>query len=114
MDADAVAHLQAESERIGIRVKTNVSVKRIEPANGRLRVIFTHDGAEQAAEADRVVNGAGRIANVDTLDLAAGNVEHANGRVAVDRHLRSIIQSAGPCLRRRGADLAATLADRDL
>ncbi len=89
MDADAVAHLQAESERIGIGVRTNVSVKRIEPANGRLRVIFMHDGAVHAAEADRVVNGAGRIANVDTLDLAAGNVEHANGRVSVDRYLRS-------------------------
>ncbi len=90
MDADAVAHLQAESERIGIRVKTHVSVKRIEPANHRLRVIFTHQGAEHTLEADRVVNGAGRVANVDTLDLAAGNIEHANGRVAVDRHLRSI------------------------
>ena len=89
MDADAVARLQTESERIGIRVRTGVSVKRIEPANGRLRVVFTHDGAEHAAEADRVVNGAGRVANVDTLDLAAGDVEHANGRVAVDRHLRS-------------------------
>ena len=89
MDADAVARLQTESERIGISVKTTVSVKRIEPANGRLRVIFSHGGAEHAIEADRVVNGAGRVANVDTLDLAAGNVEHANGRVAVDRHLRS-------------------------
>jgi glutathione reductase (NADPH) len=89
MDADAVAQLQAESERIGIRVKTNVSVKRIEPGNGRLRVIFVHDGREQALEADRVVNGAGRVANVDTLDLQAGNVTHANGRVAVDAHLRS-------------------------
>ena len=89
MDADAVARLQTESERIGIRVKTAVSVKRIERANGRLRVVFSHDGAEQALEADRVVNGAGRVANVDTLDLAAGNVEHRNGRVSVDRHLRS-------------------------
>ena len=26
-------------------------------------------------EADRVVNGAGRVANIDTLDLAAGNVD---------------------------------------
>jgi glutathione reductase (NADPH) len=52
-------------------------------------VIFTHDGAEHSAEADRVVNGAGRIANVDALDLAAGNVAHSNGRVAVDAHLRS-------------------------
>jgi glutathione reductase (NADPH) len=90
MDADAVSHLQTESERIGIRVKTSVSVKRIERTNCGFRVIFLHDNTEHAAEADRVVNGAGRIANVDTLDLAAGNVEHANGRIAVDRHLRSI------------------------
>ena len=90
MDADAVARLRTESERIGISVRTAVSVKRIERANGRLRVVFSHDGAEHVLDADRVVNGAGRVANVDTLDLAAGNVEHANGRVAVDRHLRSI------------------------
>ena len=90
MDADAVARLQAENERIGIRVRTAVSVKRIEKANGRLRIHFAHEGAEHTAEAERVVNGAGRVANVDTLDLTAGQVEHANGRVALDRHLRSI------------------------
>src|SRR5206468_4347526 len=56
MDADAVARLQAESERIGITVKTAVSVERIERANGRLRVVFSHDGAEQVIEADRIVN----------------------------------------------------------
>ncbi len=89
MDADAVAKLQAESERIGIRVHTNVSVKRIERAGGKLRVVYAHDGAEHAGEADRVINGAGRVANVDDLDLAAGQVEQANGRVTVDRHLRS-------------------------
>jgi glutathione reductase (NADPH) len=89
MDADAVAHIQTESERIGIRVRTGVNVKRIEAANNRLRVIYKHEGKEHAAEADRIVNGAGRVANVDALDLAAGNVDHSNGRVAVDSHLRS-------------------------
>ena len=89
MDADAVARIQTESERIGIRVRTGVSVKRIEPANNQLRVVFTHQGAEHVAEADRVINGAGRVANVDALDLAAGNVDCSNGRVAVDCHLRS-------------------------
>jgi len=89
MDADAVTHLAAESARIGISIKTDVSVERIEPANGKLRVIFTHDGAGHAIEADRVVNGAGRIANIDTLDLASGEVEHSNGRIMVDRYLRS-------------------------
>jgi len=89
MDADAVARLQTESERIGIRVRTAVSVRRIERVNGRLRVHFTHEGAEHAADAERVVNGAGRVANIATLDLAAGQVEHANGRIAIDHYLRS-------------------------
>ena len=53
-------------------------------------MIFTHDGDEHAAEADRVVNGAGRIANIDELDLAIGRVEHDRGRVAVDDYLRSV------------------------
>jgi len=89
MDRDAVAHLQTESERIGINVKAGVSVKRIEPTTGRFRVTFAHEGLEHAIETDRIVNGAGRVANVDALDLAAANVDHANGRVAVDSHLRS-------------------------
>lgn len=89
MDADAVARLRTESERIGIRFMTAANVRRIEKTHGGLRAVFDHDGVEQAAEADRIVNGAGRVANVDMLDLAAGNVEHANGRVAIDRHLRS-------------------------
>src|SRR4051794_382301 len=86
MDADAVAHLQMENERIGIEVRTNVSVKRIELAKNRLRVVFTDEGVEHSLDADRVVNGAGRVANVDKLDLAAGNVDHAQGRVAVDSY----------------------------
>jgi glutathione reductase (NADPH) len=89
MDADAVAQLQRENERIGIRVRTSVSVRRIEPSGEGFRVTFVHDGREQALAAERVVNGAGRVANVDELSLEAGRVAHANGRVAVDAHLRS-------------------------
>lgn len=89
MDADAVAQLQAEGERIGIRVKTAVSVKKIEPVDGRFRVTFDRGGIEQTLDACRVVNGAGRVANVDRLDLEAGNVAQTNGRIAVDEHLRS-------------------------
>jgi glutathione reductase (NADPH) len=89
LDSDAVALLRAESDRIGIRTQTGVVVHRIEPAHGRLRMVFTHEGVEQAAEADRVVNAAGRVANVDTLDLAAAGVAESNGRIDIDRHLRS-------------------------
>jgi glutathione reductase (NADPH) len=89
MDADAVQQVRTESERIGIEVRTGTVVKHIVRRGSRLRVTFEHDGAEHGLEADRIVNGAGRIANVDTLDLEAGGVRHRSGRIDVDEHLRS-------------------------
>jgi len=89
LDTDAVAHLQAESERIGIAVHTGVKVKQIEGTGSELRVVFEKDGKEQSVSGGRIVNGAGRIANVDTLDLAAANVAHNNGRISLDAWLRS-------------------------
>jgi glutathione reductase (NADPH) len=113
MDTDAVARLQAESERIGLQIRTGVRIERIETIGGRFRVVFTHDGIEKAAEADWVVNGAGRIADVEGLGLAVGQVDHDNGRIAVDSYLRS---TSNPRLRlwRCRADLASALADRNL
>jgi glutathione reductase (NADPH) len=89
MDTDAVARLQTESERIGLQIRTGVRIERIQTIGGRFRVVFTHDGIEKAAEADWVVNGAGRIADVEGLGLAVGQVDHDNGRIAVDSYLRS-------------------------
>ena len=89
MDADAVAAIQVDTERLGVTVKTGVSVKEISQVDGKLRVLYEHDGAEQTVVADRVVNGAGRIANVDTLDLEAGNVAHDGIAIDVDDYLRS-------------------------
>ena len=39
--------------------------------------------------ADRVVNGAGRVANIDKLDLDKGNVIHDGARVKANEYLRS-------------------------
>jgi glutathione reductase (NADPH) len=41
------------------------------------------------AEAERVVNGAGRVANVDVLNLASGKVSAERQRIALDAQLRS-------------------------
>ncbi len=108
VEADAVAAVQAESERLGIAVKTGVQVKEItrlngaNGANGKLRVVYEHDGRAETADADRVVNGAGRIANVDRLDLDAGDVKHDRIAVEVDDYLRSTSNPAvwvcGDCL----------------
>ncbi|MFB9979269.1 dihydrolipoyl dehydrogenase family protein [Mesorhizobium kowhaii] len=89
LDADAVTQIRNESERIGIRLFTRALVKRIDSINGRLRVTFAIDGSESTIDADRVVNGAGRVANVDELDLGAGVVVQREGRIEIDEHLRS-------------------------
>ena len=94
-DPDAVTAICRESERIGIDMKTGISVQRIEPAGDRLRVVYTRSGdAEASIEADRVVNGAGRVPNIDNLDLAAGNVDAERGAIITDSHFRSTSNAA--------------------
>lgn len=93
-EADAVEQIRLESQRIGIDVRTSVKVRRIERAGGALRVIFEQDGKEQSIAADRVVNGAGRVANVDGLNLDAAEVKHDRERIAVDEFMRSVSNPA--------------------
>ena len=89
LDSDAVAQLRAESERIGIDIKTSVEVERVEVDGDRLQVHYVHEGQALSVSADRVVNGTGRIANVAELDLDAANVSHDGIRIEVDEYLRS-------------------------
>jgi glutathione reductase (NADPH) len=89
LDEDAVEQIRQESKRIGIDAHTGVKVSCVEKAGNQLRTIFAANGKEQAVVSNRVVNGAGRIANVDHLDLDAGGVQHDSFRISVDEHLRS-------------------------
>jgi glutathione reductase (NADPH) len=94
-DADAAAQLRAATERLGIVVRTGAKVTRIDRAGRGLRVDFAEDGgAESSIEAEIVVNGAGRVADVDGLGLDAGTVRHEDGRVLVDEFLRSVSNPA--------------------
>lgn len=88
-DEDAVAQILRESERIGITLNAGVKVKAIAAHGRRFAVSFEENGVARNIDADRVVNGAGRIADVDALDLAAGNVRLSDGGIELDEYLRS-------------------------
>jgi glutathione reductase (NADPH) len=88
LDADAVAQLRTETARIGVTIHTGVEVQRIERARDLLRVVY-EDGSERSVEAECVVHGAGRVADLDYLDLPAGRVQAERGGVALDQYLRS-------------------------
>ncbi|MBT6204312.1 MAG: NAD(P)/FAD-dependent oxidoreductase [Alphaproteobacteria bacterium] len=94
MEKDAVDAIRAETERLGVVVKTDVTVKQIVETDGRLEVEYEHEGETLRQSATRVVNGAGRIANVDTLDLEAAGITHDRLRIEVDEHLRSVSNPA--------------------
>jgi glutathione reductase (NADPH) len=91
---NAVAQLHNETERIGVAIHAGVEIQRIERAGDRLRVIYKEAGSEHAIEADRVVNGAGRIADLGGLDLPVGQVASERERIVLDAHLRSTSNTA--------------------
>ena len=94
LDQDAVTEIRKESERIGIDTRTGVRVEAIEKVGERLQVHFEHNGERRFIEADRVVNGSGRIANVAELQLDAAGIAHDGIRIEVDDYLRSVSNPA--------------------
>ncbi|MFT5506832.1 MAG: glutathione reductase (NADPH) [Gammaproteobacteria bacterium] len=90
MDADAVDQIREESERIGISIETGVQVKSVEKRGEQFEVTYILEDSIKTIVVDRVVNGAGRIANVEDLNLDVGGIEHDGIRIVVDDHLRSV------------------------
>jgi glutathione reductase (NADPH) len=93
-DGDMVAEIVAASRRIGIATQTEATVKKIERAGERFRVVYMEGGKERAITADRVIHGAGRIPDIDGLGLEDGRVMAESGRIVTDRHLRSTSNQA--------------------
>ena len=87
-DPDIIHLLMKASEEIGIEVKMNQNVERIEKFGKKLKV-FT--GKEEGNEytANLIVHSAGRVPNLEGLNLEAGNISRDRRGILVDDFLRS-------------------------
>ena len=94
MDAGAVEQIHRESERIGITIQTGVRVNAVVRGSGDLTVKYSQGDAEKTVTATRVANGAGRVPDLDTLDLDTAGVEHDGPRISVDKQMRSVSNPA--------------------
>ena len=86
-DPYLVQELVAASEAIGIRVRVHTEVTAVEHRGDHL-VARTESG--DGLVADMVVHGAGRVPEIDALDLEAGNIAYYPARgVRVNAYLQS-------------------------
>jgi len=94
-DPDLVDQLLNKTRRLGGRVEVNSEVAAVEKSAHQLVVhASTTNGQEEMFEADLVVHGAGRVPEIDDLNLAAAGVEADERGVRVNEFLQSISNPA--------------------
>jgi glutathione reductase (NADPH) len=93
-DPDLVDKLVQASRNAGIDVRLSTDVKSIEQAHGLFVIKASVDGAEETFETDMVVHGAGRVPDIEDLDLDAAKIEREKKGVAVNEYLQSVSNTA--------------------
>jgi glutathione reductase (NADPH) len=93
-DRDLVELLVRRTRELGIRVELNVDVAGVDGGPGNLTVLGRQLGTERRFEAELAVHGAGRVPELDDLDLAAAGVDHGKRGVIVNEYLQSVSNPA--------------------
>lgn len=93
-DADLVELLTRRMRARGIEVRLNTEVEAVEKTSGQVVVRAATDGKRQALRADLAVHGAGRVPDLDDLNLEAAGVERERSGVKVNQYLQSVSNPA--------------------
>ena len=93
-DPDLVDQLLQATREIGVEVELNSSVEAVEKDAGRLMLQATTEDTRQTFEADMVVHGAGRLPEIDGLELEKADVEWEGRGVLVNEFLQSVSNPA--------------------
>jgi glutathione reductase (NADPH) len=89
LDADAAAVLAEATRSLGVTIETSVRIDQIEKGREGHAIRYRTGDEKTCVSAQLVANGAGRIADLAGLDLAAAGITLEEGRVAIDAGLRS-------------------------
>jgi glutathione reductase (NADPH) len=94
-DPDLVAKLVEKTKHMGAVVKLRMQVEQIEEIRDCLTVhASSPDGPKEAFHTDLVVHGAGRVPEIDDLNLAASGVQAEERGVVVNEYLQSVSNPA--------------------
>jgi glutathione reductase (NADPH) len=93
-DADLVAMLAERSRAIGIDVRVHTKVERVEKTGSGFAVHASAQGKPVSVAADLVVHAAGRVPDLEPLDLKSAGVETEKGRLKLNEYLQSVSNPA--------------------
>jgi glutathione reductase (NADPH) len=87
-DAELAGQLAASAHALGINIVTEITACSFERVGGNL-VTYGAKGCTESFVSDLIVNGSGRVADLDSLDLEAGGVTRTGRGVEVNEFLQS-------------------------
>jgi len=93
-DPDLVQQLFEKTQRLGANIQLQAEVKAVEKRDRGLQIHALVAGAEKTFEADVVVHGAGRVPDIEDLNLTAAGVEAGNRGIKLNDYLQSVSNSA--------------------
>jgi glutathione reductase (NADPH) len=93
-DPDLVDQLVKSSRELGVDVQLGAEVISVEKNSGRLVIRASASGQQRPFEADMVVHAAGRVPEIDDLNLDVAGVEWDQRGVRVNEFLQSVSNPA--------------------
>lgn len=89
-EEDLVKHVLEASKAQGIEVLLNTEAKEVRKTAGTFQVVAQDKAGEKVVESMLVVNAAGRVPEIDQLELEKGNIEFGEKGIKVNEYLQSI------------------------
>jgi len=93
-DPDLVDQIVKSSRELGVDVQLGTEVVGVEKSSGQLIVRASASGQKRTFEADMVVHAAGRVPEIDDLNLDDAGVERNKRGVTVNEFLQSVSNPA--------------------
>ncbi len=93
-DPDLVNSLVQATRELGVDLRLNTAVQSIEKDGDRFIVNASTEHGKQTFEADMVVHSAGRVPDIDDMNLEKAGVEHDKKGVLVNEYLQSVSNPA--------------------